>query len=189
MNPRRLQSATIFSISGGDFLLSVLSVMASADYGETRVPSQGEGGCGSGRIWISPPLYRAETGPIFSIMKQPTHYSNGGGLILLLYHCIPKCIWIGLFLHGISYIQSPTVFESERDSDNTFCLSSRTGIFAASSALLMARPYDGCLRSYAITTPSNFRLTSLPFVRPIIRVSDVKKLGCTSKLRCQNGTA
>ena len=48
MNPRRLQSATIFSISGGDGLLSVLSVMARADYGETRVPSQGEGGRGSG---------------------------------------------------------------------------------------------------------------------------------------------
>jgi hypothetical protein len=47
MNPRRLQSATIFSISGGDGFLSVLSVMARADYGETPAASQGEGGAGS----------------------------------------------------------------------------------------------------------------------------------------------
>ena len=39
MNPRRLHSATIFSISGGD--AGFFSVMARADYGQSRTASQG----------------------------------------------------------------------------------------------------------------------------------------------------
>jgi hypothetical protein len=44
MNPRRLQSATIFSISGGD---AFLSVMARADYGQSNNASQGRQESGS----------------------------------------------------------------------------------------------------------------------------------------------